>query len=130
MTGSELILNVAIGWPYDVRSVVAQCRRLLGTPEAVPLLTKKISNPLLPSGNGRIYNPPAWDLPASLLVQYGIDGPMQELTSPDATEEDRQQLADDPSSNGWAAIEVELRPSESWGKSVVAEAMTVIWAPG
>jgi hypothetical protein len=36
---------------------VAQCRRLLGAPEAVPPLTKKISDPLLPHGNGRIYHP-------------------------------------------------------------------------
>lgn len=98
---------MVVGLPYDVRAVVRECRRLLGTPDAVPPLTSQ-------SVHAHIFNPLDWDVPAGLWVEYGIDGPMRESPASDATDDQRQAIADDPTRNGWAAMSVKFEPVYWW----------------
>lgn len=107
MTRFFVSLSVVVGLPYDVRAVVCECRRLLGTPDAVPPLTSQ-------SVHAHIFNPLDWDVPAGLWVEYGIDGPMRESPAGDATDDQRQAIADDPTRNGWAAMTVKFEPVYWW----------------
>ncbi len=50
MTRSYLDIGIAIGRPTDVRDLVRECRRLLGTPDVVPPLTDRTASSTLPSG--------------------------------------------------------------------------------
>ncbi|MET9263729.1 hypothetical protein [Amycolatopsis sp. NPDC004079] len=116
MTRSYLDLSIAIGRPADVLALLRECRRLLGTPGEVPAITSRTESPLLPSGRGHVSNALFWDFPASLSIGYGIDGPMTELPPDDASERHRRSLAENPVSNGWAAIEVSLKPFIGWSE--------------
>jgi hypothetical protein len=115
MTRSFLDLRVGIGNPYDVRAVVRECRRILGTPDAVPPQTiVRRTHPLLPGGSDNMLNPSSWDVPAGLWVDYGIDGPLRDLSADDAIDEQRHSVAADPATNGWAAAVVKFTPVFWW----------------
>uniref|UniRef100_UPI003F49143C hypothetical protein n=1 Tax=Amycolatopsis sp. CA-096443 TaxID=3239919 RepID=UPI003F49143C len=116
MTRSYLDLSVAIGEPIDVLALLRECRRLLGTPDAVPPLLDLTESPLLPYGRGRIAHPVFWDFPATCSIGYGINGPMTVLPPADADLAHRRSLAADPVRNGWARAEVHFAPFVGWNE--------------
>ncbi|MGW3992419.1 hypothetical protein ACWEF6_02920 [Amycolatopsis sp. NPDC004772] len=118
--------SVAIGKAYPVREVFEVCRSLLNTPEGTPFEHEDVTSSWR-KGQRQILNPGGIGLDAWLWIYYGADGPM--IHSHDdwcATEVDpckwddtgkyshgaedvRRHVADiaeDPTKNGWAAIEV------------------------
>ncbi|MET9263678.1 hypothetical protein [Amycolatopsis sp. NPDC004079] len=111
MTRSYVDISIAVGRPVDTRALLRECRRLLGTPDEAPPITYRSR---LPSGHGFLSNPLFWDFPASLTIEYGIDGPMAEIPSDDASEADLLLIAENPVRNGWAAADVQLQPFVGW----------------
>ncbi len=97
--------SIAIHEPMPVREVYEYAAALLGTPTPIVERAQPQSSTWMP-GLLSLRNPPGIGLPALLWVNYGADGPM--LTTPDPSEdpEDRAYRENDPTQNGWAAIEV------------------------
>lgn len=80
MTRSLVTITLAIRRPRHVRDVVHECRRQLGTEDAVPLLTRK-RDPA--ADRAAILNDLAWDVPAALWLEYSIDGPRRNQIASD-----------------------------------------------
>jgi hypothetical protein len=102
--------RVAIGAPTDVRELFAFCQRLVDTPSGVDAQVNERS----------IGNPPGIGADAWLIVYHGGDGPLpvHEHDKWCATElggewnhtqediDEHASVANDPTENGWAVIEV------------------------
>lgn len=121
--------SIVIGKPYNVHEVYAHCRTLLNTPESVAAQTGP-DRPYTDTRAGQkwIANPGGIGLPAWLWIYYGVDGPMTHLhdkwcavdlggeyewTQQDI-DEHTEYVANDPTQNGWGAIEVTFDTAYSY----------------
>lgn len=114
--------SIVIGKPYNVHEVFAYCRALLNTPENTEVRAgpepgeERDWRP----GQKWIANPGGIGLAAWLWIYYGADGPMlhqhdetcsielggkHDVTQEEIDEHTRH-VAEDPTENGWGAIEV------------------------
>jgi hypothetical protein len=121
--------SIVIGKPYNVHEVYAYCRALLNTPEHVkaeygPEPGEERS---YRSGQKWVLNPGGIGLDAWLWIYYGADGPMvhqhdkwcdievgpakwddegNHTVTQEMVDDHAEQIANDPTENGWGAIEV------------------------
>lgn len=99
--------SVAIGSPTNVHDVYALCRKLLDTPDDVqPITSNDDPNRVRRDGSKYIANPGGLGLDAWLWINYGADGPLTHTCDQWCDDETHDLAENDPTQNGWAAIEV------------------------
>lgn len=119
--------SIAIGKPTPVRPLFDFCRELLGTPADTRVNEGVCDGSRL--GQKEIYNPGGIGLPAWLWIYYGADGPFEVHqhdefcsvtlggkydTTQQEIDEHAEWIANDPTENGWAAIEVTFDTAYGW----------------
>ena len=104
--------RIAIGGPYNAHEVFRFCRTLLGTPEHIEPRHGEGADHLSAgrAGQKMIGNPYGGSVSTWLQIWYGADGPMvhqcDELCPTEDRDDHDRWVADNPTRNGWAAIEV------------------------